>query len=263
MLKNGPKNKILHFLLLIFRLSIISFILTSCVSLSEYQTVKENHSSLKKLINQLQIKVNELNHELELIRNEDEKAKRLHELSEQLNKLKEQLADASIQIEKLQDHNQKLKSLNSDLEESKQDIEKSYNSLKDKIGELDNPLSKAVIFDWKLMQILEGSLVFAQNNDNTYLGVINFSGIHSESLFNEYGNYGSKFGLYSIWNDFSLYGSSIGLYSARNNLCINPPMIIKNNTIIGYLTTNDLYIHIPKYDPYYLKQLANYIQGKR
>ena len=81
--------------------------------------------------------------------------------------------------------------------------------------------------------------LFSDDDKNVYLGKLTSSKYDSESVFNEYGTYGSKYGSNSIWNEFGTYGSKFSVYSAFNDLTPKPPMIIDgNNNVVGRLTTN-------------------------
>lgn len=42
----------------------------------------------------------------------------------------------------------------------------------------------------------------------------------------------------SIWSDVGLYGSTVGVYSARNAVCAQPPLLVKNQKVLGVLTVN-------------------------
>ena len=88
-----------------------------------------------------------------------------------------------------------------------------------------------------LCQIVEGSVLIAQDTKKTYLGKITNS-FDSDSIFNEFGTYGNEFSSVSIWNEFSTIGNEFNSYSPFNEFSSSPPMIIKNKEIIGYLSTN-------------------------
>ncbi|PQJ84485.1 hypothetical protein, partial [Aliivibrio sifiae] len=60
----------------------------------------------------------------------------------------------------------------------------------------------------------------------------------SDSIFNEYGTYGSEYNELSVFNDYGQFGSEYNQYSATNPYTQEPPMIIKNQKIIGYLSAN-------------------------
>jgi hypothetical protein len=104
------------------------------------------------------------------------------------------------------------------------------------------------------ISLLNGAIIIAQDNSKTYLGTI-CNSYNSDSIFNEYGNYGSPYSLTSIWNQNSQYGSPYSILSAFNEYTQTPPIIIKNNTIIGYVTTNRY--KQGAISPYYLLQIKN------
>ena len=77
------------------------------------------------------------------------------------------------------------------------------------------------------------------NDGKVYLGKLVTNQYDSESVWNEYGTYGSKYSQYSIWNEYGTYGSSYSNESAFNNYALNPPIIVDaRGNIMGYLTTN-------------------------
>lgn len=84
---------------------------------------------------------------------------------------------------------------------------------------------------------VKGAALVAQDNKNTYLGKIT-SAYDSESIFNEYGTYGSEYNSASIWNQYATFGSEYSSYSPHNSYTSTPPMIIKNKKILGYLSAN-------------------------
>ena len=83
---------------------------------------------------------------------------------------------------------------------------------------------------------LDKVIVVAQ--DEEYLGEFSSNEFAVESICNQFGTYGSKFSVTSIWNEFSIYGSAFSDFSAFNDLATQPPMLIGQNDIVGYLTTN-------------------------
>jgi len=108
--------------------------------------------------------------------------------------------------------------------------------------------------DSDIARLLNGATVIAQDEKNTYIGKL-CNKYDSESIFNEYGIYGSKFSPTSIWNEFSAFGSPFSAYSAFNKLTLTPPVIIKNGKIIAYITVNkSIQAGI---SPYYLKEIAD------
>ena len=98
-------------------------------------------------------------------------------------------------------------------------------------------LTISIINAQEVCSILNGSRILAQDNKNTYLGKLTNS-FDSDSIFNEFGNYGSEFSSKSIWNEFSTFGNEFSSYSPFNEFTSTPPMIIKNGKIIGYLSSN-------------------------
>ena len=85
--------------------------------------------------------------------------------------------------------------------------------------------------------IVNGAKILAQDDQNTYLGKV--TNIYdTDSIFNEYGNYGSEYSSTSIWNQYSTLGSEYSSYSPFNQHTTTPPLIIKGGNIIGYLSSN-------------------------
>ena len=83
---------------------------------------------------------------------------------------------------------------------------------------------------------LEGCAVVASNGQ--YLGKITRF-IHSNSIFNEYGKYGSSYSNTSIWNSHGNYGSKYSSQSPFNPYITNPPKIIRNGSVVAYITVNE------------------------
>jgi len=90
---------------------------------------------------------------------------------------------------------------------------------------------------YEIIFLLKGASVFAQDDEQTYLGKIDTE-YNSESIFNEYATYGNEYSSKSIWNEYSKFGNKYNSLSPFNDYSSLPPMIIKNGKIIGYLTTN-------------------------
>ena len=85
--------------------------------------------------------------------------------------------------------------------------------------------------------VVNGAKLIAQDDKNTYIGEIKNS-YASDSIFNEYGTYGSEYSSNSIWNEYATFGSEYSSYSPFNEYSSIPPMMIKDGKIIGYLTAN-------------------------
>ena len=94
-------------------------------------------------------------------------------------------------------------------------------------------LSKAA----DVCSIVSNAAIIAQDSSNTYLGKITTK-YDSNSIFNEYGNYGSKYSSNSIWNPYSQFGNEYNAYSPFSKYSTAPPMLIKDRSVIGYLSSN-------------------------
>jgi hypothetical protein len=64
-------------------------------------------------------------------------------------------------------------------------------------------------------------IVFA--TDETYLGCLTCSQYSSESIFNQYGNYGSPYSITSVNDQYGMYGSPYSTTSACNPYTVSPP----------------------------------------
>lgn len=89
----------------------------------------------------------------------------------------------------------------------------------------------------QVCDIVNGSVLIAQDDENTFLGKIT-NAFDSDSIFNEFGTYGNPFSSKSIWNEFSTFGNKFNSYSPFNSFSSSPPMIIKDKKVIGYLSAN-------------------------
>ncbi len=85
--------------------------------------------------------------------------------------------------------------------------------------------------------LVRGAVVVAQNGRGTFLGKI-ASEFDADSIFCEYGIYGSPYGVDSVWYPNGQYGSEDGAYSSSNPHTLTPPMIVQGKLIVGYLTAN-------------------------
>ncbi len=78
------------------------------------------------------------------------------------------------------------------------------------------------------------------NDGKEYLGKLVTDKYDSDSIWYNYGDYGSKYKSSSIWNTFGDYGSKYSNTSAFNEHATKPPKIVDNNgKLIGYLTSNE------------------------
>lgn len=81
--------------------------------------------------------------------------------------------------------------------------------------------------------------LYSDETKRVFIGKLTTNKYDSESIYNEYGLYGSKYSTTSIWNEYGTYGSKYSLYSAFNQYTIHPPLIIDSDgVIVGRLTVN-------------------------
>jgi hypothetical protein len=69
-------------------------------------------------------------------------------------------------------------------------------------------------------------MVLGGEDHRTYLGCLNCSQYATDSVFNEYGQHGSRYSSESIWNHYSQYGSAYSTYGACNPYATDPPVIV-------------------------------------
>ncbi|MEH7481473.1 hypothetical protein V7157_10450 [Neobacillus drentensis] len=102
------------------------------------------------------------------------------------------------------------------------------------------------------------SNVYIYSDDGDYLGLLTSNVYDSESVFNEYGQYGSKYSSTSIWNQYSTYGSKYSSESAFNPYTSTPPLIIDSHgNLLGKVTVNK-YVS-GAINPYDLNDFAKYL----
>ena len=81
--------------------------------------------------------------------------------------------------------------------------------------------------------------IYAGRYEDDYLGKLNASKYDSESIWNQYGTYGSKYNSKSIWNKYSTYGNAYNSYSPFNKYSTTPPALRdRNGKFYGYFTCN-------------------------
>lgn len=82
-------------------------------------------------------------------------------------------------------------------------------------------------------------ILIADDDKKTYLGRLTTNKFDSESIYNDFGTYGSKFSSNSIWNEFGSFGGKFSSYSPFNEFTSTPPLIVDGNgNIFGRLTVN-------------------------
>ena len=81
--------------------------------------------------------------------------------------------------------------------------------------------------------------IYGGEDHDVYLGKLNASKYDSESIWNEYGIYGSEYNTNSIWNEYGTYGSEYSSYSPFNSYASYPPVIVDaEGNFYGYFTAN-------------------------
>ncbi len=82
-------------------------------------------------------------------------------------------------------------------------------------------------------------MLFGGVGNKVFLGYLTGSELDPDSISNEYGKYGSKYGVNSIWNSYSQYGSKYSIYSPWNSFATSPPVIVDSSgKFYGYFTVN-------------------------
>ena len=99
-------------------------------------------------------------------------------------------------------------------------------------------------------------LLLYSNDGKDYLGKLVTNKYDSESIWNEYGDYGSQYQTDSIWNEYGDYGSKYSSKSAFNKYASDPPKIVDSNgKFFGYLTANEY-----KSNGYTIEELRAYLE---
>lgn len=81
--------------------------------------------------------------------------------------------------------------------------------------------------------------LYGGKNHDVYLGCLNCNNYDSDSIWNEFGTYGSSYNSKSIWNSYGTYGSSYNSDSPWNSYGSNPPVVVdKSGNFYGYFTVN-------------------------
>ena len=100
-------------------------------------------------------------------------------------------------------------------------------------------------------------MIFGGPDHHTYLGCLNCSQYASDSIFNQYGEHGSRYSSESIWNHYSDFGSAYSSNGACNPYATDPPVIVDSSgKYYGRLTLNAYHPEIGAGSSYYnwLKQ---------
>jgi hypothetical protein len=82
-------------------------------------------------------------------------------------------------------------------------------------------------------------LLFGGDDHKVFLGSPTDGKFSTDSIFNEFGDYGSKFANDSIWNQFGEYGSKFSDHSPWNKFANAPPVVVDTEgNFYGYFTEN-------------------------
>lgn len=85
--------------------------------------------------------------------------------------------------------------------------------------------------------VLKDAKVIGQDDAHTYLGKV-ANKYDADSIFNEYGIHGGPYEQDSVWNPYATFGNEYNEYAATNKYTGTPPMLVKNKTVIGFLSAN-------------------------
>lgn len=88
---------------------------------------------------------------------------------------------------------------------------------------------------------------FIVADDGTFLGKLNRNQYDNESIFNQYGPYGSKYSPTCIFNPYSEYGGQFANMSPFNPYSNDPPQIFLHGHFHAFLTVNQH--KTPRVDP--------------
>ena len=92
--------------------------------------------------------------------------------------------------------------------------------------------------DYELSLRIRRAESFIVAADGQFLGQLSSNKFMTESVFNEYGAYGSKYSSTSIFNHFCPYGSPYNQLSPFNQYSNNPPSVYFRGYLLAYLTLN-------------------------
>lgn len=95
---------------------------------------------------------------------------------------------------------------------------------------------------------------YIESGDGVFLGGLNPNRFDDESIFNQFGIYGSRFSPSSIFNSFSTYGNQFNTMSPYNQLGTNPPRLYVKGKFVAFLTKNEM--KSPRVDPDRLRSWA-------
>lgn len=91
----------------------------------------------------------------------------------------------------------------------------------------------------EICSVVGGASIIAQDDRNAFLGKVT-SRYDLDSIFNEYGDFGGPYSTNSIWNEYGDFGSEYAPHSPQNPYASEPPLLVKQGRVLGYLTTNEV-----------------------
>lgn len=85
-------------------------------------------------------------------------------------------------------------------------------------------------------------MVFGDRNNKVYLGCLSCSQYETDSVWNQYGDYGSKYASSSMWNTYGDYGGKYSSYSPCNQYTNTSPVIVDGaGAYYGHLSVSSIY----------------------
>lgn len=84
----------------------------------------------------------------------------------------------------------------------------------------------------------QNSNAYLAGQDGAFLGVVSSDQYATESICNQYGQFGSTYAAKSVWNKYGQYGGAYSLNGAYNPMGQKPPLVVQNGQPIGILTKN-------------------------
>ncbi len=110
--------------------------------------------------------------------------------------------------------------------------------------------------DYLLMEIRSSyePIHIYDSQSGVYLGCLNCSEYDFNSIFNKFGEYGSRYSERSIWNEYGTYGSRYSFKSPWNSYSFEPPKLVgSSGKFYGYLSVNP-FLGYPTLNPKKLKK---------
>lgn len=88
-----------------------------------------------------------------------------------------------------------------------------------------------------LTPLVAAAQIIIVSADGEYLGKVSSDKYASESICNKYGTFGSPHGN-GIFNRYGDHGGTYSLTGAYNPRAQNPPALIENRQVVGFVTKN-------------------------